>query len=305
MDNNIKHINNQIVTLRKEGLYQREIAEKLNVTIDKVKYVLKVNGIKEIEYKKTCKRCHEGFVTKHRIKKFCCERCRCNYNKKNKGNEYTCRYCGDRYKGYVERNNCTDECRDKEEDVKEAMKRFVEAINPHRQRSCEECGETFYAVRLGKRYCSNQCGYKRKRTRKMYQHKCRECGRCYTDNRKNSAGCGEECKKRYRNRVDEIKRRRVIVSNGRVDWDISVERLSNRDKGVCYLCNTKVDMKDYSTTEEGHFIAGEYYPSIDHVIPISKGGTHSWDNVKLAHRICSTYKSNKVLDNRNKQLTLL
>ena len=32
-----------------------------------------------------------------------------------------------------------------------------------------------------------------------------------------------------------------------------------------------------------------------HVIPISKGGMHSWDNVKLAHHYCNTLKSNKVV----------
>ena len=40
------------------------------------------------------------------------------------------------------------------------------------------------------------------------------------------------------------------------------------------------------------FISGNNYPSIDHVIPVSKGGTHTWDNVKLAHRHCNTMKSN-------------
>ena len=39
-----------------------------------------------------------------------------------------------------------------------------------------------------------------------------------------------------------------------------------------------------------YFIVGKKYPSIDHVIPLSKGGTHSWDNVKLAHFSCNSAK---------------
>lgn len=36
------------------------------------------------------------------------------------------------------------------------------------------------------------------------------------------------------------------------------------------------------------------YPSIDHIIPVSHGGTHTWDNVELAHRYCNGVKSDKV-----------
>ena len=29
-------------------------------------------------------------------------------------------------------------------------------------------------------------------------------------------------------------------------------------------------------------------PSIDHLIPVSDGGAHTWDNVALAHRTCNS-----------------
>jgi len=45
------------------------------------------------------------------------------------------------------------------------------------------------------------------------------------------------------------------------------------------------------------FIAGNMYPSIDHVVPLSRGGLHEWGNVKLAHRICNSIKKdNDVLE---------
>ena len=36
------------------------------------------------------------------------------------------------------------------------------------------------------------------------------------------------------------------------------------------------------------------YPSIDHTVPVSKGGTHTWDNVQLAHFYCNRVKGNNI-----------
>ncbi len=54
----------------------------------------------------------------------------------------------------------------------------------------------------------------------------------------------------------------------------------DRDKGRCGICKKRVDPK--SKWE------------VDHIIPISKGGSHSYDNVQLAHRICNRSKSDKI-----------
>lgn len=35
---------------------------------------------------------------------------------------------------------------------------------------------------------------------------------------------------------------------------------------------------------------GPKYPSIDHIIPISKGGAHTWENVQVAHFECNPNK---------------
>lgn len=103
--------------------------------------------------------------------------------------------------------------------------------------------------------------------------------------------CSEECSQRYARRTNKLRRNKRLRNNGDIDYDISLDRLVSKHKGICYLCNDKVDKEDYRTTKEGHFIAGDTYPSVDHVIPISKGGTHTWDNVKLAHRRCNYIKS--------------
>ncbi len=71
-----------------------------------------------------------------------------------------------------------------------------------------------------------------------------------------------------------------------------LKELYKRDKGICYICGSKCDYEDY-TYRGNTFIAGNYYPSIDHVIPLCKGGTDEWSNLRLAHRICNSYKSLK------------
>lgn len=60
----------------------------------------------------------------------------------------------------------------------------------------------------------------------------------------------------------------------------------DRDGWVCQLCLEPVD-------------AGLEYPdpmskSLDHRVPLARGGTHSFDNCQLAHLSCNVAKSDKV-----------
>ncbi|MFV5908625.1 HNH endonuclease [Staphylococcus arlettae] len=38
------------------------------------------------------------------------------------------------------------------------------------------------------------------------------------------------------------------------------------------------------------------YPTIEHVLAIKNGGTHSWDNVKVACRDCNIRKSTTMVE---------
>jgi 5-methylcytosine-specific restriction endonuclease McrA len=55
-----------------------------------------------------------------------------------------------------------------------------------------------------------------------------------------------------------------------------------RDQGVCGICLTSVDP------------AGPW--EIDHIIPLSKGGEHSYANVQLSHRKCNRAKCARILE---------
>lgn len=119
-----------------------------------------------------------------------------------------------------------------------------------------------------------------------YTSICNECGLVFKGERRGAKYCSDVCRKKHNNRYHEVNRRNKIRENGRIDWSISLSKLVRKDKDVCHICGEKVDMS--IDTNSGR------YGSIDHVIPISKGGTHTWDNVKLAHRECNSLKRDRV-----------
>lgn len=45
-----------------------------------------------------------------------------------------------------------------------------------------------------------------------------------------------------------------------------------RDGGICHVCATAIDWADYE---------------LDHLVPLSEGGDHTYANVKAAHRVCN------------------
>lgn len=119
------------------------------------------------------------------------------------------------------------------------------------------------------------------------EHKCPVCGAMTT----RPKYCSKNCANRVRNKHGEVSRR-LKIKTAMVDRDISLEGLYKRDHGVCYICGMQTRLDDY-IVRDGTYICGDWYPSIDHVIPLSRGGTHSWMNVRLAHRRCNYEKADR------------
>lgn len=94
--------------------------------------------------------------------------------------------------------------------------------------------------------------------------------------------------RRKRQRRDE----RIRNKNNREVVELST--LYKMSKGICALCGKKTDWNDYEiklgTDGRETFVAGDYYPSLDHIIPLVKGGENTWGNAQLAHRICNSIK---------------
>lgn len=123
---------------------------------------------------------------------------------------------------------------------------------------------------------------------------CAECGNLFYNPSPNTLTCSSECSRKRNRRISrEIYKGRINKSN-LVDKDISLTKLYNRDRGMCYLCSEQCDWNDKVVTNEGHTIVGGKYPSIEHVVPLSKNGKHSWVNVKLSCMRCNTLKRDNI-----------
>jgi hypothetical protein len=87
------------------------------------------------------------------------------------------------------------------------------------------------------------------------------------------------------NKVSGKRRKELVKVNGRKYYT----RISilERDEYMCHLCGEKTDP---TATHIMGQPGWERYPHLDHVIPISKGGSDTPDNVKVAHAECNLIK---------------
>lgn len=168
------------------------------------------------------------------------------------------------------------------------------------QKTCTRCGRDYQADRIDNVYC-NRCiaelNQEAKEKEKMWRNKvirCVECGEEFEMKSSKSKYCSEKCLNRAMSRIQEIRKRKRIKQNGRIDYGVTLTKLIKRDKNICQICGQACDEQDYTLDRERNFIAGELYPSIDHIIPVSKGGTHTWDNVQLAHHYCNSIKNDNI-----------
>lgn len=112
---------------------------------------------------------------------------------------------------------------------------------------------------------------------------CPECGKRI---RRVPAGgefrfCSKRCKDTHHQRI----RRGRIKSLPAPVERITLAALYERDGGRCGLCGEPVD-KILRGPNPGA-------ASVDHVIALTRGGTHTWRNVQLAHFGCNSAKGNR------------
>ena len=248
----------------------------------------------------------------------------CERKKNNPKKE--CLYCSKditgKTKSYCSKG-CYDEARKKR--IREKYRKENELYNKYdKERKCKYCGKDISDRPLGAIYCDNNCGYmfryfetttnmpideyrkmiaeqkeqrlarleieaKARRIARTKTKVCKWCGDEFTTDIPHKLTCSDTCRRKRSYK----KRDKRINSDNTVDYDITLPKLYKRDLGICYLCHSKTDPTDivrYPT----HVIAGPHYPSVEHVIPISKGGLHAWDNVKLACKQCNSTKSDSV-----------
>lgn len=79
-------------------------------------------------------------------------------------------------------------------------------------------------------------------------------------------------------------RRAIAAGASVVDRSITISKLLEKDGYVCGICNLPIlkDVKNHSDK-----------PSIDHIIPIKRGGQHTWENVRAVHCGCNNSRKNQ------------
>jgi 5-methylcytosine-specific restriction endonuclease McrA len=111
---------------------------------------------------------------------------------------------------------------------------------------------------------------------------CPICNGVFVSSKRNKKYCSDSCQKASTWKGKEAYR-----------YIIPLKELYERDNGICYLCGGKCDYSDKKIVN-GHTVYGNMYPSRDHIYPKSQGGSHTWENIKLAHRICNSLKGSKL-----------
>ena len=90
--------------------------------------------------------------------------------------------------------------------------------------------------------------------------------------------------RRYRERTGTRYR---MSSKDWIDPKVRVE-IYERDGWVCHLCDEPVDrVADFND---------DFAPSLDHLLPRSRGGSDEPENLKTAHRLCNSIRQDDELD---------
>jgi len=87
-------------------------------------------------------------------------------------------------------------------------------------------------------------------------------------------------------RRDYYHRRRALKRQASTGRPVLLTEIADRDGWTCQLCEEQVDR----SLEWPDPLS----PSLDHTIPLSRGGAHDPDNVQLAHLRCNVAKGDRV-----------
>ena len=173
---------------------------------------------------------------------------------------------------------------------------------------CLSCGQTFARSRRDQRFCSQFCGDVARGQRMPAALPLRVCALsdCEAEFQPLSAKqrcCSETHAKRLWNREnpepwndrrrDNYHRRKALKAGSATGRPVRLAEIRERDGNRCHLCRKTVPDRLWP-----HPLS----PSLDHVIPLSKGGPHDPDNVRLAHLRCNVEKG---ADGGNEQLLLI
>lgn len=88
-------------------------------------------------------------------------------------------------------------------------------------------------------------------------------------------------KKSYRGKYYSPKRRAIYAKGDQIDH----LELFERDDWVCGICDGNINRK--------FRFPHKWAATVDHIVPLSQGGTHTWNNVQAAHAHCNFTKGDE------------
>lgn len=122
---------------------------------------------------------------------------------------------------------------------------------------------------------------------------CLYCGENFTPGRVNQVYCRKNCSRRAHEKASTGRRRpggtnyrqRVTYDGA---WIEHTPRLTvfMRDDWTCQLCGDKVARNEKVPHPKA--------PTLDHIIPLARGGTHEMANVQTACFVCNSRKGDRI-----------
>lgn len=129
----------------------------------------------------------------------------------------------------------------------------------------------------------------RTRIKRLLPKPCVSCGEEF--NRFDSGTTCEPCKEK-RVRQARALRRAGMRGVSAYESGIDHESVYDRSDGSCALCGGRVSDPSVWFGWDGKTWM-PLAPTVDHIVPLARGGTHTWDNVQLAHALCNSRKSDR------------
>lgn len=291
-----------IKEMRSKGMTVAEIARNVGMSKSAVHHLCSTHDIQivwQVE-ERICEWCGKQFEAEcHSNKKYCSEACQ---RKSNRGENNIADdsvavellgRCGDEWE-YVDGYTGSDGFMNiRHKDCGTVVRKSCVTIRKGRPLICEYCDKKAreqkeQEIQKQKEIDKELREFNRpvKKWEQVSPSICEVCGCFFIGHRKT---CSAECRKEQLNHYYNMKKRKRI----RQSWTdesktICLSKLYERDKGICWLCGGQCD---YSADTNDNS-----YPSIDHIIPIAKGGLDKWNNIKLAHRGCNSVKGAKFVE---------
>ena len=157
---------------------------------------------------------------------------------------------------------------------------------------CRTCGDEFYGDYRLLNCPDHRYRQVAERVRQMIS--CPVCGTEFKQMQRRVLTCSRECGQRLRYASDPIPERSSDTHSERarrfgVEYSkINRRDIFDRDGWVCWLCAGAINPEAKWPDRQ--------CASLDHVVPMSKGGPHRADNVRAAHWICNVLRGDRPVD---------